>query len=321
MYQDVENYIRNCEICLSFKTPSRAVPGLMGSPKQCCRPFQCLSMDLVGPFPVSRNRHTQLLVVMCCFTKYVMLYPLRKATGENIAKYIENEVFMKHGIPQTVISDNGTQFTGNEVTALFHKYNVPQIHLGPRYCPQVNPVERQNRTVVTAISTLIKENHRDWDLHLPQIQFAINTMVSEATGYSPFLLAHGREAVISGSLYDHTPLELTEISFPSRDDYAGNLGVLSRIFCRVRSELSKSHDKNAKHYNLRRRHQELEVGQTVWKRCFPISVKDKFFTAKLAPKYIKCRIVAKKSPLVYKLVDANGKDAGTWHIKDLKLSN
>ncbi|KAI5645450.1 membrane transport protein domain-containing protein [Phthorimaea operculella] len=151
----------------------------------------------------------------------------RRATGENIVKHLENDVFMVHGIPQTVISDNGTQFTGNEVTALFYKYAIPQIHLGPRYCPQVNPVERQNRTIVTSISALIKDDHRNWDVYLSQIQFAINTTVSDATGYSPFLLVHGREAVVSGSLYDSTPVELAELTFPSRDDYAQNLGSLA----------------------------------------------------------------------------------------------
>ncbi|KAI5651306.1 integrase core domain-containing protein [Phthorimaea operculella] len=258
---------------------------------------------------------------MCCFTKYVMLFPLRRATSENIVKHLENDVFMVHGIPQTVISDNGTQFTGNEVTALFYKYAIPQIHLGPRYCPQVDPVERQNRTIVTSISALIKDDHRNWDVYLSQIQFAINTTVSDATGYSPFLLVHGREAVVSGSLYDSTPVELAELTFPSRDDYAQNLGSLAGIFRKVKSDLLKGHDRNAKYYNLRRRHVELEIGQTVWKRCFPLSVKDKFFSAKLAPKYIKCKVVEKKSPLVYRLVDCSGKDVGIWHIKDLKINN
>lgn len=320
-YKDVADFVRRCETCLAHKIPAQRTPGLMGSPKQCCRPFQTLSIDLVGPFPVSRNRFTHLLVAMCCFTKYIMLFPLRRATAANVVRHLENDVFMKHGIPQTVISDNGTQFTGHEIQALFHKYNIPQVHLGPRYCPQVNPVERQNRTIGTAISSLIKEDHREWDVNLSHIQFAINTSVSEATGFSPFLLVHGREAVVSGSLYDSTPTDLTDITFPKREDYACHLGELSRIFRKVREELVKAHGKNLQYYNLRRRHVELSVGQTVWKRCYPQSDKGRFFSAKLAPKYVKCKVVAKKSPLVYQLEDVNGRDAGIWHIKDLKLSN
>lgn len=321
LFKDVADYVRNCETCLSHKIPAQTTPGLMGSPKQCCRPFQTLSMDLVGPFPVSRNRYTHLFVVMCCFTKYVMLFPLRRATAASIIKHLEHDVFMKHGIPQTVISDNGTQFTGNEIQALFHKYSIPQIHLGPRYCPQVNPVERQNRTIVTAISSLIKDDHRMWDEHLPHIEFAINTSISEATGFSPFLLVHGREAIVTGSVYDCTPLDVTDLSFPRREDYAGRLFALSGIFRKVREELDKAHVKNTHYYNLRRRHTELNIGQTVWKRTFPLSDKGKFFSAKLAPKYVKCTVVEKKSPLVYKLLDEYGKDAGIWHIKDIKISN
>lgn len=321
MFRDVADFVRNCDTCLSHKVPNRTTPGLMGSPKQCCRPIQTLSIDLAGPFPVSKNRFTHLFVVMCCFTKYVMLFPLRRATAANVVKHLENDVFMKHGIPQTVISDNGTQFTGHEIQALFHKYSVPQVHLGPRYCPQVNPVERQNRTIVTAISSLIKDDHREWDLHLPHIEFAINTSVSEATGFSPFLLMHGREAIVNGDLYDSAPLDLADLSFPRREEYARQLGALSAINRKVREELVKAHSKNVHYYNLRRTHKELNVGQTVWKRTYPLSDKGKYFSAKLAPKYIKCKIVTKKSPLVYELVDEHGKDAGVWHIKDLKTSN
>lgn len=321
LHKQVSEFVRNCGVCLSHKVPAQITPGLMGSPKKCCRPFQTISMDLTGPFPYSRNRYTHLLVVMCCFTKYVQLFPLRRATAANIVKHLENDIFMRHGIPQTVISDNGTQFTGNEIQALFYKYSVLQVHLTPRYCPQVNTVERQNRTIVTAISALIEKDHREWDIHLPHIEFAINSSVSEATGYSPFFLIHGREAVVSGTLYDSTPLDLTDLSFPQRNEYAQNLGALSEIFGKVREELVKAHNKNAHYYNLRRRKAELKVGQTVWKRCYPLSDKGKFFSAKLAPKYIKCVVAAKKSPVVYDLVDERGKDAGTWHVKDLKTSN
>lgn len=39
----------------------------------------------------------------------------------------------------------------------------------------------------------------------------------------------------------------------------------------------------------------------------------------LAPKYIGSFIIKQKlSDLIYKLVGAEGKDCGTWHVKDLK---
>ncbi|KOB77074.1 Gag polyprotein [Operophtera brumata] len=64
---------------------------------------------------------------------------------------------------------------------------------------------------------------------------------------------------------------------------------------------------------------EFNVGDIVYKRAYVLSDKDKFFSKKLAPKYIKCKVLEKRSPLFYVLEDMSGKNLGTWHIKDLKI--
>lgn len=138
MYKDVVFFVNKCDVCFAYKHSQKAVPGLMGSPKVCSRPFETISMDLVGPLPRSRAGFTFLLVVVCCFSKYCLIFPLRRALGRHISRKLEEEVFMVHGVPRTVIADNGTQFTGSDLQALFQRYKIPQVHLTPRYTPQVN---------------------------------------------------------------------------------------------------------------------------------------------------------------------------------------
>ncbi|CAK1599223.1 unnamed protein product [Parnassius mnemosyne] len=71
------------------------------------------------------------------------------------------------------------------------------------------------------------------------------------------------------------------------------------------------------YYNLRKRHVELKVGQIVYKRTHYLSNASKRFTAKLAPKFQKCVITAKLSPLVYTLASMEGKTLDNFHIKDI----
>lgn len=317
MYQDTITYIAECDICNAYKNSNKPTPGLMGSPRICSRPFQCLSIDLIGPLPLSRQQHCYILVVVCYFSKYCLLFPLRRATGKVIAQRLEDHVFLVHGIPQTIMSDNGSQFTGREVQSLFEKYSIPQLHFGPVYCPQVNPVERQNRTIMTAVSSFVGSDHRTWDVNIHRIQFAINTSVSIATSYTPFFLVHGREAVPNGNVYGDFE-DIDELIFSSRKDYALNLGELDLVFKNVKAELHKAHDINAKYYNNRRRDLDFEIGDIVWKRSFKQSDASKYFSAKLSPKYEKCRVVRKLSRLVYELEDESGKPLGKWHIKDFK---
>ncbi|XP_048487200.1 uncharacterized protein LOC105383144 [Plutella xylostella] len=316
MYGDVADHVAKCDICKSYKHQNQLTPGLMGEPKVCRRPFQCISMDLVGPLPRSRQQHEHLLVVVCCFTKYCLLFPLRRATSKNVAGILEDHIFLVHGIPQTVIADNGPQFIGHEVKDLFLKYNIPQVHYTPIYTPQVNTVERYNRTVVTAIATMVGSDHRTWDCHLAEIQFAMNTAVNDTTGFSPFMLVHGREAVPDGRVYGDVE-DIDDIQLSSRSEYMQKLRGLKEVFVRVDSELQKSHSRNARYYNRRRRDACYNTGDFVWRRTHNRSDADKFIALKLAPKFEKCKVIQKLSNLVYLLEDVNGRQA-ECHLKDIR---
>lgn len=319
MHKDVTDFVTSCDMCLSYKYPNHATPGTMGRPKDCSRPFQIISADLVGPLPVSRKQNTFLLVVTCCFSKYCLLFPIRRANSEIISKIIEERVFLVHGIPSTLIMDNGKQFTSNRMRSLFEFYSIPNVYYTPLYTPQVNTVERYNKTIITSVSTFVENDHRSWDVNIQKIQFALNSAVNEVTGFTPSFLVFGRELIIDGSHYIDADLE-GHIIFTPRDSYAENLGALQMIFDRVQLALMKSHSRNSTKYNLRRKNVEFNVGDIIWKRTFYQSDKDSKFSKKLAPKYVKCRIIGKKSKLVYELQDMSGHYIGKWHIKDFKLT-
>lgn len=320
MYRDVVRYIATCDTCMAYKHPTHATLGEMGRPKHCSRPFQMISIDFVGPLPVSRKRNSYLLVVTCCFSKYCLLFPVRRATADVVIRSLEESVFLTHGVPQSIFMDNGTQFISRDLSALFNKYKIPNQYFTPKYTPQVNTVERYNKTIVTSISTFVANDHRSWDSNISKIQFAINNSVNETTGYTPAFLVFGRELVTCGSHYIDNDLG-DEVIFLPRDAYAENLGCLSDVFDKVQKSLYHAHEKNASRYNSRRKPAEFNVGDIVWKRTYHLSDKSQYFSKKLAPKFVKCKVTAKKSPLVYVLQDMSGNDLGTWHIKDIKYSN
>lgn len=320
MHKDVTNFVNNCDTCISYKHANHTTLGTMGRPKDCCRPFQMLSMDLVGPLPPSKKQNTFLFVVTCCFSKYCLVFPIKRASAEIMVRILEEQVFLVHGIPSTVLMDNGRQFISNLMKDLFSKYKIPNVQYTPKYTPQVNTVERYNKTIMTAVSSFVHDDHRSWDVNIAKIQFAMNSSVSEVTGYTPAFLVFGRELISCGSHYVDTD-DQSDIIFSPRDEYAENLGYLRKIFDKVQSTLITAHSRNSNNYNLRRKNVEFNIGDVVWKRTYYQSDKNERFAKKLAPKFIKCKITAKKSPLVYELEDMSGNALGTWHIKDIKLTN
>ncbi|KMQ82395.1 reverse ribonuclease integrase, partial [Lasius niger] len=191
MFREIANYVRTCQNCQAHKVDQTAPAGALHA-TDIQRPWEHVTVDLVGPLPRSRQGHTWLFVMQDRFTKWVELAPLRQATAKNTTKAITERVILRHGRPDIVLSDNGTQFTSAAFTERLQEFGIKH-RTAPVYAPQCNPVERTNRTIKTMISQFVENDHRAWDDHLPALQFAFNTAVHDATGYSPAYLNHGRE--------------------------------------------------------------------------------------------------------------------------------
>lgn len=318
MLQEVKQYVNNCEICATHKVAHNLPFGQMGRHREVTAPWQVISLDLMGPFPKSKKGNTMLLVITCWFSKFAVLFPLRTAKADKICEILESQILL-FGAPKAIISDNGKQFKSNTFKELAAKYNC-RLWFTPNYHPQSNPTERVNRVIGTMISTYIKhKKHNEWDVHLAEIGHAIRTAVHETTGHTPSYLFFGRETGVLdlGKVCEPGDV-LTEPVEIRLERFLGQLQERDKLFQLVGSRLRESHDQSQKIYNLRRRPANFQIGEKVWKRTKYLSNASDKFMAKLAPKFEKSIIVDKISNNIYRLHNAQGKDIGIWHAKDLK---
>lgn len=135
---DVMQYVKRCEVCKMNKPKNELPHGFMGKFKEASRPWQMISLDLMGPFPSSPNQNTHLLVICDWFTKFPVLVPLRNATCRKVCDVLEKQVLLSFGVPEIVIVDNGPQFIGTEFKNLLTKYGVQKLWYNSRYHPQNN---------------------------------------------------------------------------------------------------------------------------------------------------------------------------------------
>lgn len=313
MLSDITRYIRSCPVCLAHKPIQNAPAGQLGQTCTASKPWQIISIDLVGPLPRSTQGYKFILSIVDTFSKYTLFIPLRSATAPAVTEKVEENIFLIYGVPQTVICDNGVQFRSKLFSKLCENYNV-KISYTPLYHAQSNPVERYNRTVKTMISCFVKDNHKVWSKLLPKINCAIRTLANETTGLTPFFINFGREHIISGK--DHERPKGEE-SF-SRD-YNSQGKEFELLFKDVKKRLERAHERSRPRYNLRHRPIQFAVGSKVYRRNYVISSAVNDFNAKLAPHYCGPYIVKKKlGSVTYQLVDENNLDKGTWHVKDLK---
>ena len=98
-----------------------------------------------------------------------------------------------YGAPLAIQSDNGSQFTAELTSEMMKCVDILQIH-SSSYHPHTNGlVERQNRTLILMLRTVCSRRQDDWDVYLGRVMCAYNSTRHSTTGFSPFMLWHGRE--------------------------------------------------------------------------------------------------------------------------------
>lgn len=125
---------------------------------------------------------------------------MKEATTENVIKFLIQEIYMKFGVPETIHSDNGTQFTAKSFKEMIKTYNINHIQTAP-YSHQSNSSERVNQSILAAIRAYLEKDHRDWDLYLTEIECSLRSSVHSAIGMTPFFALFGFEMYTNGADY------------------------------------------------------------------------------------------------------------------------
>lgn len=90
---------------------------------------------------------------------------------------------------------------------------------------------------------------------------------------------------------------------------ASNSDSIAIIRKHVQENLRKSYERGKCRYNLRTRDISYRPGQIVWRKNFKLSDASKYISAKLCPRYIKCKVKRKIGTNSYELTDPNGRSA------------
>lgn len=124
MRSDVATYVRKCTTCLAHKPEQQKSAGTMGSKPEVKRPWQLISMDLVGPLQRTTSGYVHILVVSDYFSNFCMLFPVRTANAQSVVQHIENSIFLLFGTPQYLVCDNGVKFRNSIFMKQCQEYKV-----------------------------------------------------------------------------------------------------------------------------------------------------------------------------------------------------
>ena len=189
MREDLENHIRRCGPCAEVNDPSKLPTAPLINIKSG-HPLQRVAIDIVGPTPRSSSGHEWLLVVSDHFTKFAQAFPVRNTSAVTLAKKVMDEYIRRFGCFQSLHSDQGANVDGAVFKGLCDLIDAAKT-------PQDDGhVERLNKSLVKIVSKLISDHRRDWADFVPKAVLAYNTSVHESTGFTPYRLMFGREAIL-----------------------------------------------------------------------------------------------------------------------------
>nr|CAH7765262.1 unnamed protein product [Callosobruchus chinensis] len=139
--RQVEKWVKTCRECLLVAQPDR--PPAMVRHKLPEGPWQCLAIHLLGPLP----NNEYVLAVIDYYSRYQECEFLKNVTSNIIIKHL-SKMFARLGLPTSIRTDNGSQFTSEEFKSFCDMHNINIINTPP-YWPQANgEVENLNRSLV-----------------------------------------------------------------------------------------------------------------------------------------------------------------------------
>ncbi|XP_036327399.1 uncharacterized protein K02A2.6-like [Rhagoletis pomonella] len=151
--KNIEDYVRACGKCqLNAKTP---VKTKLSSGPIAERAMQRIHIDFAGPV-----RSKYYLIIVDSYSKWPEAY---QSTTISTAKVIDilSDFFNRFGYPESIVSDNGTQFVSAEFQQFCKARNIRHFKTAP-YHPQSNgQAERYSDIVKRALEKSFTEETKD----------------------------------------------------------------------------------------------------------------------------------------------------------------
>lgn len=138
MSTQLKDYISKCDVCMSHR------------PQQCKEPFQqhefaARPWSKVGA-DLCELKGRQLLVVSDYYSNYIEVEKIYKSNTQGAMKALM-VMFARYEVPDTMVSDNGPQFSSEEFHKFATRWGFKHVTSSPRYPQSNGKAENAVRTI------------------------------------------------------------------------------------------------------------------------------------------------------------------------------
>jgi transposase InsO family protein len=259
-----------------------------------------------------------LLVAIDKFSKWIEVRPLTSIGFEQAVAFFTN-IIHRFGVPNSIITDNGMQFTRKKFLDFCEDHHT-RVDWAAVAHPMTNgQVERGNGMILQGLKPRIYNDlnkfGKRWIKELPSVVWSLRTTPSRATGFSLFFLVYGAEAILPTDLEYGSPRTKAyddQSNQTSREDSLDQLEEARDVALLH----SVQYQQSLRRYHARRvRPRGFQVGDLVLRLQ-----QDARGRHKLTPHWEGPFIIAKiLKPETYKLANDQGEVySNAWNIQQLR---
>jgi transposase InsO family protein len=161
---DANEIVRTCEGC-QFYARKTNLPAHALQTIPVTWPFAVWGLDIVGPLRKAPEGYIHLLVAIDKFSKWVEVRPITNLWEEQAVSFF-TDIIYRFGVPNSIITDNRSQFTGRKFLEFCDKHHIRVDWMADAH-PQTNgQVERANGMILQGLKPRIfdrlNKSSRKW---------------------------------------------------------------------------------------------------------------------------------------------------------------
>jgi hypothetical protein len=237
--------------------------------------LQRWGLDLLGPLPPAQGNLKYVVVAVEYFSKWIEAKPLATITSVTVQKFFWQNIVCRFGVPKAITMDNGTQFDAEAFR---------------EFCEQIGT-----------------------KIHFASVRHPDNTTISRSTGFTPFKLLFGDEAITTeeakaGSIR-------TMASAEDKADYSVAKDAIEGIGLQAVENINKYQAETIKWCDRKVRLKNIKPGHLVLRRVTNPDTEGKLQLKWEGP----FLVVSSSRPGSYRLKDMDGSDIPrSWNADELR---
>lgn len=199
---DIIKFVKRCDECQRFKhsKPNVEPMSITTTPSHA---FQRIFLDIVGPLPENLDENRYILTLQCDLSKFVECYAIPNKEAETVAKIFVEQFILRYGIPEEIITDQGTEFLSLVFTNICKILKINKLHSTAYHHQTLGSLENSHKNLGAYLRIQISKYPESWSSWISFWSFAYNTTVHTETQYTPYELVFGKLCKLPSNISSH----------------------------------------------------------------------------------------------------------------------